>query len=51
MSGSRMAEMTALARERLADNFHDECGVFGVHGHSEAANIVYLGLYALQHRG
>jgi amidophosphoribosyltransferase len=30
---------------------HEECGVFGVHGHSEAANITYLGLYALQHRG
>ncbi len=27
------------------------CGVFGVHGHAEAANITYLGLYALQHRG
>jgi amidophosphoribosyltransferase len=33
------------------DHFHDECGVFGVFGHSEAANITYLGLYALQHRG
>ena len=27
------------------------CGVFGVHGHAEAAHITYLGLYALQHRG
>ncbi|OSM01441.1 amidophosphoribosyltransferase [Magnetofaba australis] len=33
------------------DHFHDECGVFGVYNHSEAANLVYLGLYALQHRG
>jgi amidophosphoribosyltransferase len=33
------------------DGFHDECGVFGVYGHPEAANLVYLGLYALQHRG
>jgi amidophosphoribosyltransferase len=33
------------------DHFHDECGVFGVFGHPEAANLVYLGLYALQHRG
>ena len=33
------------------DHFHDECGVFGVWNHSEAANLVYLGLYALQHRG
>ena len=29
----------------------DECGVMGVIGDSEAANLIYLGLYALQHRG
>jgi amidophosphoribosyltransferase len=34
-----------------SDKFHDECGVFGVYGHSEAANLTYLGLHALQHRG
>jgi amidophosphoribosyltransferase len=33
------------------DKFHDECGVFGIFGHPEAANMAYLGLYALQHRG
>ena len=33
------------------DKFNDECGVFGVFGHEEAANLTYLGLYALQHRG
>ncbi len=33
------------------DKFHEECGVFGVFGHPEAANLTYLGLYALQHRG
>ncbi len=33
------------------DKFHDECAVMGVYGHPEAANMVYLGLYALQHRG
>ncbi len=27
------------------------CGVIGVFGHPEAANLAYLGLYALQHRG
>lgn len=27
------------------------CGVFGIFGHAEAANITYLGLHALQHRG
>lgn len=33
------------------DHFKDECGVFGIYGHNEAANITYLGLHALQHRG
>ncbi len=33
------------------DRFRDECGVFGVLDHPEAANLTYLGLYALQHRG
>ena len=37
--------------ENKLDAFHDECGVFGVYGHPEAANLVYLGLYSLQHRG
>jgi amidophosphoribosyltransferase len=27
------------------------CGIFGVYGHPEAANLTYLGLHALQHRG
>jgi len=31
--------------------FKDECGVFGIYGHPESANLTYLGLYALQHRG
>ena len=34
-----------------ADKFHDECGVFGVFSHPEAANLAYLGIHALQHRG
>ena len=33
------------------DKLHDECGLFGVFDHPEAANLAYLGLYALQHRG
>ena len=33
------------------DKLGEECGVFGVMSHPEAARIVYLGLYALQHRG
>jgi amidophosphoribosyltransferase len=34
-----------------SDKFREECGVVGVYGRSEAANLAYLGLYALQHRG
>lgn len=33
------------------EKFREECGIFGIYGHSEAANLTYLGLYALQHRG
>jgi amidophosphoribosyltransferase len=33
------------------DSLHEECGVFGVFGHPEAAALVALGLHALQHRG
>lgn len=29
----------------------EECGVFGVLGHADAARMAYYGLYALQHRG
>src|SRR6186713_3422769 len=35
----------------MFDKFHDECGVVAIYGHPEAANLTYLGLYALQHRG
>ncbi|HVT43073.1 MAG TPA: amidophosphoribosyltransferase [Thermoanaerobaculia bacterium] len=35
----------------MLDKFREECGVFGVLDHRDAANLVYLGLYALQHRG
>ena len=37
--------------QRGADKFKEECGVIAVYGHPEAANLAYLGLYALQHRG
>ena len=30
---------------------HEECGVFGVVGHQDAAQICYYGLHSLQHRG
>jgi amidophosphoribosyltransferase len=40
-----------FVEEAKLDAFHEECAVFGVYGHPEAANLAYLGLYALQHRG
>src|ERR1700759_979903 len=33
------------------DRLHEECGVFGIYGSSDAAAHVALGLHALQHRG
>jgi amidophosphoribosyltransferase len=39
------------AQDERDDRFHDECGVFGIYNHAEAANLTYLGLHALQHRG
>jgi amidophosphoribosyltransferase len=44
-------DTSAEAALELDDKFHDECGLFGVWNHTEAANVTYLGLYALQHRG
>lgn len=35
----------------LQDNFHEECGVFGVINVSNASEVLYYGLHALQHRG
>ena len=34
-----------------ADRLREECGVFGIHGHADAAALIALGLHALQHRG
>src|SRR4029077_1909590 len=36
---------------RCASLRPEMCGVVGIYGHPEAANLAYLGLYALQHRG
>lgn len=35
----------------MFDKLREACGVFGIFQHPEAANLAYLGLYALQHRG
>ncbi|WP_104665834.1 amidophosphoribosyltransferase [Ensifer adhaerens] len=37
--------------ELEGDELHEECGVFGILGHSDAAALTALGLHALQHRG
>ncbi len=33
------------------DRLREECGVFGIYGHPDAAALTALGLHALQHRG
>ncbi|WEK53614.1 MAG: amidophosphoribosyltransferase [Candidatus Cohnella colombiensis] len=38
-------------RDSIFDKLKEECGVFGVFGNSEASNLAYYGLHALQHRG
>jgi len=35
----------------IPDRPREECGIFAVFGHDEAAKMTYFGLYALQHRG
>src|SRR4030067_1168676 len=35
----------------MSDGWHEECGVFGIHGHPEASHMAHAGLYALQRRG
>jgi amidophosphoribosyltransferase len=38
-------------RDSIFDKLKEECGVFGVYGHPDAASLAYYGLHALQHRG
>src|SRR5262244_1026582 len=40
-----------LDLELNGDRLREECGVFGIYGHPDAAAITALGLHALQHRG
>jgi amidophosphoribosyltransferase len=42
-----MSELDYLDCEK----FRDQCGLFGVYGTEEASKLLYLGLFALQHRG
>ncbi|MDR3500866.1 MAG: amidophosphoribosyltransferase [Parvibaculum sp.] len=44
--------MTTITDDELnGDTLREECGVFGVFGHQDAAALTALGLHALQHRG
>ena len=48
------AWLVARALSAFNETHHrpkDECGVFAVHGHPNAALLTYYGLFALQHRG
>ena len=51
VDGDRSVFRSTGGLNNMFDKFKDECGVFGIFGHPEAANMTYLGLYALQHRG
>ena len=46
-----MGKINSCCSKPPFHDIHEECGIFGVFGHPEAANLAYLGLYALQHRG
>ncbi len=48
----RALRSESLARPSIdTDKLHEECGVVAISGHPDAARQVYMGLYALQHRG
>jgi amidophosphoribosyltransferase len=46
-----LSETALLDAELNADRLREECGVFGIFGHPDAAAVTALGLHALQHRG
>jgi len=46
-----MEDLTTPPFDPSDDRFHEECGVFGVFEHQDAAALTVLGLHALQHRG
>ncbi len=38
-------------KEEIWDDLHEECGIFGIANHEQAAQLTYYALHALQHRG
>src|SRR5262245_23101357 len=51
MSPMHSHESGLLDPDLDGDRLREECGVFGIYGHPDAAAITALGLHALQHRG
>ncbi|MBV9970475.1 MAG: amidophosphoribosyltransferase, partial [Xanthobacteraceae bacterium] len=50
-SACQPADDTSSDHDLYGDRLREECGVFGIYGHPDAAAITALGLHALQHRG
>ncbi|WP_294974557.1 amidophosphoribosyltransferase [uncultured Leuconostoc sp.] len=46
----RLAQQTEKTRVNVR-SLNEECGIFGVWGRQDAAQLTYYGLHALQHRG
>jgi amidophosphoribosyltransferase len=44
-------ELDVWSDDDIFDKWHEECGVFGIFGHENAAELTYFALVALQHRG
>ena len=47
----RKNETTKGRKVTSFDKLKEECGVFGIWGHPDAAKLTYFGLHSLQHRG
>lgn len=45
------ADMNLSDNDLDSDTLREECGVFGIYGHADAAALTALGMHALQHRG
>src|SRR5438067_4709942 len=50
-TGEPMTDPADSSLDLDGDRLREECGVFGIFGHPDAAAITALGLHALQHRG
>src|SRR5579872_1324162 len=53
LPGGERGEFDNIIFDKLKEGIYPKhyCGVFGVYGHPNAAELTYYGLYALQHRG